>query len=79
MTDTIRSNVLEYCGYKSQILEFVDYDSSPKNLLIRAVKRKNELPAEKKQEIKKEIDNLCEEFHIKQTLYEKINVGAKNE
>ena len=79
MTDTIRSNVLEYCGYKSQILEFVDYDSSPKNLLIRAVKRKHALPAEKKQEIKKEIDNLCEEFHIKQTLYEKINVGAKNE
>ncbi|MBQ8912935.1 MAG: SAM-dependent methyltransferase [Lachnospiraceae bacterium] len=72
MTDTIRSNVLEYCGYKSQILEFVDYDSSPKNLLIRAVKRKNELPAEKKQEIKKEIDNLCEEFHIRQTLYDKI-------
>ena len=72
MTDTIRSNVLEYCGYKSQILEFVDYDSSPKNLLIRAVKRKHELPAEKKQEIKKEIDNLCEEFHISQTLYNKV-------
>ncbi|MBQ8913510.1 MAG: SAM-dependent methyltransferase [Lachnospiraceae bacterium] len=72
MTDTIRSNVLEYCGYKSQILEFVDYDSSPKNLLIRAVKRKHDLPAEKKQEIKKEIDNLCEEFHISQTLYNKV-------
>ncbi|MBR1815569.1 MAG: SAM-dependent methyltransferase [Lachnospiraceae bacterium] len=72
MTDTIRSNVLEYCGYKSQILEFVDYDSSPKNLLIRAVKRKNELPANKKQETKKEIDNLCEEFHISQTLYNKV-------
>lgn len=72
MTDTIRSNVLEYCGYKSQILEFVDYDSSPKNLLIRAVKRKHELPAEKKREIKKEIDNLCEEFHIRQTLYDKV-------
>ena len=72
MTDTIRSNVLEYCGYKSQILEFVDYDSSPKNLLIRAVKRKHDLPAEKKQEIKTEIDNLCEEFHISQTLYNKV-------
>lgn len=77
MTDTIRADILEYCGYKTQILEFVDYDSSPKNLLIRAVKRKRDLSDEKKKEIKKEIDNLCEEFHIRQTLYEKV-IKQKN-
>ena len=72
MTDTIRADILEYCGYKTQILEFVDYDSSPKNLLIRAVKRKGEVSDEKKREIKQEIDNLMEEFHIQQTLYKKV-------
>ena len=72
MTDTIRADILEYCGYKTQILEFVDYDSSPKNLLIRAVKRKKDIPEERKQEIKAEIDRLMKEFNIKQTLYEKI-------
>ena len=34
ITDAIRANMLEYCGYKTQILEFIDIEHSPKNLLI---------------------------------------------
>lgn len=40
MTDAIRANVLEYCGYNTQLLEFIDIAHSPKNILIRAVRRK---------------------------------------
>lgn len=41
MTDAIRANVLEYCGYNTQLLEFIDIAHSPKNILIRAVRRPN--------------------------------------
>lgn len=36
-TDAIRAQVLEYCGYRTQILEFIDMEHTPKNILIRAV------------------------------------------
>lgn len=35
VTDTIRSQVLEACGYQVQVLEFVDMMHSPKNILLR--------------------------------------------
>ena len=38
-TDGIRAQVLEYLGYRTQILEFIDMEHTPKNILIRAVRR----------------------------------------
>lgn len=38
ITDALRANLLEQCGYETQILEFIDMEHTPKNLLIRAVK-----------------------------------------
>ena len=38
ITDGIRAKLLENHGYETQILEFIDMDHTPKNLLIRAVK-----------------------------------------
>ena len=38
MTDSIRANLLECAGYKTQLFEFIDIAHSPKNILIRASK-----------------------------------------
>lgn len=66
MTDAIRANILQYYGYKTQVLEFVDMENSPKNILIRA--SYENLPRQEK--IKKEIEELIQYFDAKQTLYD---------
>ena len=38
VTDAARAKLLEANGYRTQILEFIDMEHTPKNLLIRAVK-----------------------------------------
>jgi len=37
-TDAMRANILTEAGYDTQILEFIDMEHTPKNLLIRGVK-----------------------------------------
>lgn len=39
ITDAVRANLLEEQGYETQILEFIDMEHTPKNILIRAVKK----------------------------------------
>ncbi|TVY10797.1 class I SAM-dependent methyltransferase [Paenibacillus cremeus] len=43
-TDAIRAKLLDIVGYKTQLLEFIDLEHTPKNLLIRAVKSPKPLP-----------------------------------
>ncbi|MCK9169528.1 MAG: SAM-dependent methyltransferase [Treponema sp.] len=38
-TDALRAEYLESAGYRVQILEFIDMEHTPKNLMIRAVKK----------------------------------------
>ena len=68
MTDAIRGNLLEYCGYKTQILEFIDFTHTPKNLLIRGVKSK--IPDDHKKKLLNEVENLIKEYNLQPTLYE---------
>lgn len=37
MTDAVRAQLLEARGYKVQVLEFIDMEGTPKNLMIRAL------------------------------------------
>lgn len=38
VTDSLRANVLEILGYQVQLLEFIDMEHTPKNILIRGIK-----------------------------------------
>lgn len=39
LTDAIRAEVLEDMGYQVELIEFIDFEHSPKNIMIRAEKR----------------------------------------
>lgn len=44
VTDALRADLLESQGYDTQILEFIDMEHTPKNLLIRGVKKNHMKP-----------------------------------
>lgn len=67
MTDSVRANLLECMGYKTQLLEFIDIAHSPKNILIRA--SKNNISKEKKEKSLNEVNNLIRTFNFNPTLY----------
>ena len=62
-TDAIRAEVLKTKGYKTEILEFIDMEHTPKNLLIRAVK------ANEKGD-KEAIDKLIKELNVTHKIVE---------
>lgn len=66
-TDAIRANLLECCGYKTQLLEFVDFSHTPKNILIRAVK--SNITKATKTKLLEEVNHLISEFNLSPMLY----------
>ena len=75
LTDAIRANLLEDAGYETDVLEFIDMEHTPKNILIRGVKRTKMKKAEKK-------DALCEmtnALHINTTLQKQLSDGETYE
>lgn len=67
LTDAIRANLLEQQGYDAQILEFIDIEHTPKNILIRAVKRDSGKPVHIKKEVS-DVYSMMESLHIEPTL-----------
>lgn len=71
LTDALRGNVLEQMGYEVQILEFIDLEHTPKNLLIRAIKTSGKNSADEKE--KQRYQELCHEMNSYITLEKLIS------
>ncbi|WP_373484838.1 class I SAM-dependent methyltransferase [Acetobacterium malicum] len=68
ITDAIRGSLLEACGYKVQLLEFVDLAHTPKNILIRA--KKTQSTEKRKAQALAEVENAIQAFSLKPTLFQ---------
>lgn len=67
VTDSLRANVLELLGYDVQVLQFIELEHTPKNILIRANKT-NKIPSQKDIE---EYKNFKTFWNIKELFIEK--------
>ena len=61
ITDAVRALVLEYCGYKTQVMEFIEIDNTPKNVLL--VGRKSDKPVDK-EAVAKQIKYLLSQYGV---------------
>lgn len=69
LTDAIRAEYLESRGYRTQLLEFIDMEHTPKNILIRGIFHGK--AADNREQIK-EIEEF---FHISPTLGKLLDKG----
>lgn len=67
VTDAVRAELLETQGYDTQILEFIDMEHTPKNILIRAVKR-NRIKYHAGVKTQEELAGLTALLHVSPTL-----------
>ncbi len=65
LTDSVRGMILEDCGYSVDMLEFVDFAHSPKNIMIRAKLCKPQSVANRAK-----IQKLIEVYGFEQKLFE---------
>ena len=69
ITDTIRALIMEYYGYKTQVMEFIEMEHTPKNVLL--VGRKTEKPVDR-DAILKEINDLKDHYGIQKHYLESV-------
>jgi len=73
-TDSLRALLLEKEGYDTQLLEFIDMTHTPKNILIRAIKRTKMISAAKQKELVKQEEDFTKFLGIHTTLQKLLEV-----
>lgn len=70
ITDGIRANLLNENGYEAKIIEFIDMEHTPKNLLIRAVRKNLSIKpgSDKSDNDSNSLERLIKELNVEPTL-----------
>ncbi len=87
LTDSIRADLLEWKGYRVDVLEFVDFAHSPKNVLIRGIRRdgsktgageKDPAESERAQAALSRAEEAIKTYHVDPTLYRLLKEKESN-
>jgi SAM-dependent methyltransferase len=68
LTDGLRAGLLEAQGYQVQVLEFIQMEHTPKNLLIRGIKKDGMQYGRRVAEYEKQLETVMELFQVSPTL-----------
>ena len=79
LTDGLRSKMLEAYGYDVTVCELIDPEETPKNILIRAVKRSKSVSNDKKAIALSEYDSVCRLFGVAPKLRELLRDASSQE
>jgi SAM-dependent methyltransferase len=77
-TDAARAQLLELVGYRTQVLEFVETEHTPKNLLLRAVRRSRPATQEQAEAYLAFRDDLAIDPLLERLLRDRLGVLAAN-
>ena len=67
LTDAIRVDIMRDFGYNVDVMEFVDFSHSPKNIMLRCKLNKT-----KKSTQNKKVKELQKKYGFEQTLYKEM-------
>lgn len=73
LTDSIRARIIEIMGYKVQVMEFIDMEHTPKNIMIRSVKTGKKADGK----FIDDLERIVGEYNVEPTLY-KLLIENKN-
>jgi SAM-dependent methyltransferase len=65
LTDAIRAEILTVSGYEASVMEFIGYEDTPKNIMIKAIKK---TPANINTDDIKKLNDLCNLYKVKPSL-----------
>ncbi len=69
LTDTLRALIMEWHGYKTQVMEFIEAEHTPKNIMLAGVRKSN---ITNREDILRSIQKLKSDYRINTHYLEKL-------
>ena len=77
-TDALRANWLQQHGYRTQVVEFIDLEHTAKNVLLRAVRQSQPVPATRREQLQQDASVLKQRLGLDSWHLERVAANDSN-